>query len=100
MNQRTVYAPAKLVGEKLKHTFDWTPQLGSGAEADTLTATPPTFEADQDVPVTIIETEEGVTSFTVGEGGMPGFNLAVLFTVTTAGGQKLQARVVVPITSR
>lgn len=107
MSIRTTYAPAKLVGEKLTHWYDWNAQLGTGGpNPDTLSATPPTavletFDGQTpDVDATLGDTTDGVTTFTVGAGGPPGFNLGILLTVTTAGGQILQGRVSVPIRTR
>jgi len=107
MTQRTIYAPAKLVGEKLTHVFDWNPQLGSGESADTIDGDVAyeleAFDGDTpEVEITGLpgSPDEGVSTFTVGEGGPVGFNLGILLTAETAGGQKVQARIVVPVVSR
>jgi hypothetical protein len=104
MSLRTTYAPAKLVGEKLTHTYDWAPQLGT-VDADTIQGDV-TFELEEfdgeapDVAITGLTTADGKSTFTVGEGGPAGFNLAIVLSANTAGGQTLQGRIVVPIVTR
>lgn len=107
MSIRTTYAPAKLVGEKLTHTFDWTPQLGTGDDADAVSGNV-TFELEEfdGTPPAVAITglpgapTEAKSTFTIGEGGPAGFNLGILLTADTAGGQTIQARIVVPIVTR